>query len=155
MKSCMPEVLYYAYVPCILHWYASATEMGLQHTCDVPPSVKAWMVLCMEYLHAADTETFRMYADIISRGVYAKCNLQIICEMFCNNSWLLACVYAFLKALALDLRVMIIILQNFQDLRLSDFLHVLYCLISCIYICVQQVLFSLLLSYLFPAEPLP
>ena len=124
MKSCMPEVLYHAYVPCILHRYASATEMGLQHTCDVPPSVKAWMVLCMEYLHAADTETFRMYADIISRGVYAKCNLQIICEMFCNHSWLLACVYAFLKALALDLRVMIIILQNFQDLRLSDFLHV-------------------------------
>ena len=58
MKSYMPEVLYYAYmyVPCILHRYASATEMGLQHTCDVPPSVKAWMVLCMEYLHAADTE---------------------------------------------------------------------------------------------------
>ena len=31
---------------------------------------------------AADTETFRMYADIISRGVYAKCNLQIICKCF-------------------------------------------------------------------------
>ena len=44
----------------------------------------------------ADTETFRMYADIISRGVYAKCNLQIIC----NHSWLFACVYAFLKALS-------------------------------------------------------
>ena len=26
----------------------------------------------------ADTETFRVYADIISRGVCAKCNLQII-----------------------------------------------------------------------------
>ena len=110
----------------------------------------AWNT-CMQQIQ----KTFRMYADIISRGVYAKCNLQIICEMFCNHSWLLACVYAFLKALALDLRVMIIILQNFQDLGLSDFLHVLYCLISCIYVCVQLVLFSLLLSHLFAAEPLP
>ena len=32
---------------------------------------------------ATDIETFRMYADIISRGVYAKCNLQI---MFCNHA---------------------------------------------------------------------
>ena len=31
---------------------------------------------------ATDTETFRMYADIISRGVYANCNLQIICKCF-------------------------------------------------------------------------
>ena len=29
---------------------------------------------------ATDTETFRMYADIISRGVYTKCNLQNICK---------------------------------------------------------------------------
>ena len=40
MKSCMPEVLYYVYVPCILHQYDSATEMGLQHICDVPPLSK-------------------------------------------------------------------------------------------------------------------
>ena len=29
---------------------------------------------------ATDTETFRMYADIISRGVYAKCNLQNVLQ---------------------------------------------------------------------------
>ena len=80
MKSCMLEALYYVYVPCFLHRHASATEMGLQHTCDIP--------LCQSMdgsLHgmlATYTETFRMYADIISRGVYAKCNLQIICKWF-------------------------------------------------------------------------
>ena len=58
------------YVPCILHWYASATEMGLKRICDVPPlsSVDG----SLHGMLAADTETFRMYADIISRGVYAK-----------------------------------------------------------------------------------
>ena len=53
------------------------------------------------YLHGmlkADTETFRMYADIISRGVYAKCDFSAdYLQMFCNHSWLLACVYAFLS----------------------------------------------------------
>ena len=54
----------------ILHRYASATEMGLQHTCDV-----AWMVLCMECLQQIQKRSG-------SRGVYAKCNLQIICKCF-------------------------------------------------------------------------
>ena len=77
MKSCMLEVLYYVY---------RAFFNGMLLPLKWDYSTPVMYPLCQSMdgsLHgmlATDTETFRMYADIISRGVYAKCNLQNVLQ---------------------------------------------------------------------------
>ena len=56
------------------------------------PSVKVWMVLCMECLQQIQKRSGCML--ISSVEVFM---LNAICRLFCNHSWLLACVYAFLS----------------------------------------------------------
>ena len=80
--------------------YAFATGMGLQHTCDVPPSVKAWMVLCMEYLQQIQKRSGCMLISSVEVFMLnAICRLSVKCSAIIAGC-LLVFQYAFLKALS-------------------------------------------------------